>query len=124
MTRLEALRDLKMLVEEDDPPNTWRVPLNADLIETALADDDVHWSNFQGAYSGSLTDAIALAEGMMKGVDWNVWTCVPIGQEYAVRLLWPMMNGGEVRALAYAPTPARAMLLAVLDALIEKEAEE
>ncbi len=123
MTRLKALRDLRAAVQDDDPLKTWRIPLNADLIETALADDDEHWSNFCGAYSGSLTDAVALAEGMLPKVDWNLWTGTPLGKEYVCRLLLERHPRVDRTALSYAPTPARAMLLATLDAMIEREGE-
>jgi len=86
-TRLDALRDLRSAVQDDDPLKTERTPLNADVIEKALNDDDVHWSNFCGAYEGSLTDAVALAEGMLPGVVWKLSTGTLPGKKYVCRLL-------------------------------------
>jgi hypothetical protein len=121
MTRLEALRDLRSAVQDGtaigDHPHI--VPkMNADLIKAALQDDDEHWSNFVGAFDGSVDDAIAVFKAMLPVNEWTLW--MSANGEYACRI-YTTMPKGMPKALVYAPTPARAMLLAVLDAMIEKD---
>jgi len=121
MSRLDALRDLRSAVQDGTAigDHPYIVPkLNADLIEAALQDDDEHWSNFVGAFEGSVDDAIAVFKAMLPNLEWILGEIVDGGctcRIYGASAVHTISTG-------YAPTPARAMLLAVLDALIEIEA--
>lgn len=125
---IDALRRLRAKVAN----GTARTARNTSDFTSAFPERHEHWdqdpvAHAAGAYFGSLDAAMALHEAMLPG-----WTCaidmMPCegGWETAVNLWNGRMapHSREVVILAdEADTPARAWLLAILDALIAEAAE-
>ena len=74
------------------------------------------------AMVGSLDAAVAFLEAVLPGSDWVVRTCDPNEPDAAYAHTWlgdhPSISG--VHHEYWAATPARALLLATLDALIAR----
>ena len=77
------------------------------------------------AHNGSLDAAVAFLEAVLPGSDWVVRTCDPNEPDAAYAHTWlgdhPSISG--VHHEYWADTPARALLLATLDALIARAGE-
>ena len=114
--RLDALRALYEAVKAGKICNDAAI-ISADdlaLIEAVfpMTDDDDLPELVGLALDGSLDAALALHNAVLPDVPWNLWRS---GDEYGCNI-WALDT-------EYAPTPARALLLADLAAMIEQEGE-
>jgi hypothetical protein len=99
MTRIEQLTALRDAVRDGVWPGWADTPMGWDT--------NLLWK----AFNGSVDAALALFAALLPGATWNLWMS---GNEFGC-------NTDDVSETAYAPDPARALLLAVLEALIAKE---
>jgi hypothetical protein len=104
MTKLEALIQLRDKVKAGEAPHTYTME--------SMFDEDTAYT-IKRSYHGSLDAAEALHEAVLPGhfVNMRFWTSSPTMANVEV--------GNEHEGSA--PTPARAWLLAILEALISQE---
>ena len=102
-----------------------------ELRDKVAAGEHWHFSQFEppelpltwiDAFNGSLDAAVDFLEAVLPGSDWVVRTCDPNEPDAAYAHTWlgdhPSISG--VHHEYWADTPARALLLATLDALIAR----
>jgi hypothetical protein len=95
---------------------------NADLVISksvcdmirAVFQNEEYDSNFFGAYDGDVTAAISLCEALLPGWMWNL-------ESGADAIVWTQ-DDPSIQAHGFADTPARALLIALLRALVAQEA--
>ena len=111
--------DRQALIELRDQVKAGTLPMgyNADRLDCGAL--SARWSDVEKAFDGSLDAAKALHEAVLPGWEWRlrdnrawVWTGVLV------------YGGEEVETAEFCGLPARAWLLAILDALIAKEASD
>lgn len=138
MTKIEAIDALLVKVKagEFDPTNPdkpiWKFNKFCDAFEDAFGLCDRHLEKFWNAYKGSTDAAIALIEAVLPG--WVI-NCLRLWlnergkpdafaeiygtHEFAGERYWHHPSDG--RATGESDTPARALLIAILEALIAME---
>jgi len=122
MTRLEALQELLDAVRKADTHTKRLGGLPPHLIREAIADDDEMVFAFISAYVGHLNEAIDFAQSVLPGASYEI-KADDVSYAVSVELTNWRPKGQQPSGVLYtASTPARAMLLATLVALIEKEA--
>lgn len=122
MTRKEALQEL--LVKVKAGGGDWIT-----VMEDSL--DAVMFDTFIDAYHGSLDAALSLLEAVLPGLPVQITDAT---QDYlgsvgwAAKVNWPHMEykptftaTGPFAHVGYADTPSRALLIAILEALVEME---
>jgi hypothetical protein len=117
--RLDALRALLERVEAGTAtggPNTYIVPSETSrLIEAALGDDDLVWSAFVSGHDKSIDDAIELLDAMLPGYGFAI--------ERGEAAVWHPDTGGISRDIVRAEPTSRALVIAIIRALIEEAGE-
>lgn len=106
---MTALRELRKRVKAGEFP--------ADMSNIELGWDVPILTPYE-AFSGSIDAAKTLHEAMLPGWKWVVWASHS-GPNFGCNLLGPISHDS-----VYSVNPARAWLLAILDALIEKEKDD
>lgn len=116
MTRIEALIELRDKVKAGDYAGFRRA--NRAAFSTPCQDMDLQLreEHCLHAYKGSLDAAKALHEAVLPGWGWQVFALTDC--DYVAVLDGPEFSTPEIEA-PY--TPARAWLLAILEALIAQE---
>lgn len=102
MTRIEQLTALRDAVRDGRENDAYDIckPLPIPAIDL-----------FQAAFRKDMNAALALFDALLPGATWNLWMS---GSEFGC-------NTDDVSDTVYAPDPARALTLAMLEALIKKE---
>jgi hypothetical protein len=113
MTRRDSLRALYEAVKAGTA-GWYTLP---EMCEAVWGDEGLHTDAVRIAYcNGSLDAALALHEAVLPGWVYN------IAPRYC-HVIPPHDNGDQEAITGFADNPARAMLLAILAAMIEQEGE-
>jgi len=121
MTRKEALQDLLVKVKAGNAPEY--SPFREAYVKTYwqafdMKDQGIAWK----AYNGSMDAALSLHEAVLPGWTWHG------GQNAHHRDVTMWVRKSEDGAVtlefnAYAATPSRALLIALLEALVAKDGD-
>lgn len=112
MTRLEVLTDLRDKVEAGEDVDALIL-----LVQEFDPEDDFWRHGGRTINEGSVDAALKLCEAVLPGWSWQAWANPGVLGGFTAVLDGPEVSTPEIASHC----PARALLLATLGALIEKE---
>ena len=112
--RLAKLVALRKAVEAGD----WSFNLSCAVFPPEHAYAKCTFMFADDAFNGSLDDALALLEAVLPGVQWAIYSRPP---GVVASIIAGDPSGDLTEFNKFAATPARALLLVILSALIERE---